>query len=256
MNKIASISLAVCLLCGCNRASSPYFDTDSTQNDLHTIAYLKSLGRGTSTPIRQAITVRGTVTANDRYGEFYKTIVIEDQSGGIEIAIDHTALGDIFPVNAQVTVYCNGLSLGDYGNKLLLGATPTSEYSVDRIALANINRYIRMVDIEPTSYTPAIIDISNVNSNYIDRYVRFENVRFLEAGEQWCETDPITGKLITTNRTIEDSQGARFVVRILDSSIYATEPIPQGTGSVNGIIDYFNGEYSLRISNFRVDFVD
>ena len=35
---------------------------------------------------------------------------------------------------------------------------------------------------------------------------------------------------------------------------YATEPVPQGTGSVYGIIDYFNGKYTLRIANREVDF--
>ena len=50
------------------------------------------------------------------------------------------------------------------------------------------------------------------------------------------------------------SHGTEFIVRTAGTCTYATEPVPQGTGSVYGIIDYFNGKYTLRIANREVDF--
>ena len=41
-------------------------------------------------------------------------------------------------------------------------------------------------------------------------------------------------------------QGARFPY---GPCRYAAEPLPSGNGSVQGILDYFNGEFSLRITN-------
>ena len=58
----------------------------------------------------------------------------------------------------------------------------------------------------------------------------------------------------TTERRIADHTGREFIVRTAGTCTYATEPVPQGTGSVYGIIDYFNGKYTLRIANREVDF--
>lgn len=59
---------------GCDRATEPR--PREEQPVRHTIAYLKSLCDGAeSRLVTREITVRGFITANDRYGEFYKSIV-------------------------------------------------------------------------------------------------------------------------------------------------------------------------------------
>lgn len=50
------------------------------------------------------------MTGNDLYGEFYKTLVVEDTSGGISIAVDATELYVDYPVGTAVTIHCNGCS--------------------------------------------------------------------------------------------------------------------------------------------------
>ncbi len=88
---------------------------------------------------------------------------------------------------------------------------------------------------------------------HTDTYVHFEGVRFVQQGN-WCDPDPETGRPATTERQIADASGREFTVRTAGTCTYATEPVPQGTGSVYGIIDYFNGKYTLRIANREVDF--
>ncbi|MEG2063628.1 MAG: DUF5689 domain-containing protein [Alistipes sp.] len=255
MKKIVRSNLWLCtfILLSCSSASELPFD-DTAEDSNCTIGYLKSLCHGTSTRITQDLTVHGIVTANDLLGEYRKTIVIEDADGGIEIAIDHPTLADDYPLNAELTVHCNGLALGDYGGKIQLGAIPTGEYSVDRIPRADIGRYIRHVEINSRRRRPTVRQFGEIGQRHIDTYTRFEGIRFHETDQLWCDSDPETGQMIATDRTIIDTHGATFRVRTLGSSQYATEPVPQGTGSVNGIIDYFNGEFTLRITNFEVDF--
>ena len=77
---------------------------------------------------------------------------------------------------------------------------------------------------------------------HTDTYVHFEGVRFVQQGN-WCDPDPETGRPATTERQIADASGREFTVRTAGTCTYATEPVPQGTGSVYGIIDYFNGKY-------------
>ncbi len=51
-----------------------------------------------------------------------------------------------------------------------------------------------------------------------------------------------------------DDGNDTLVVRTLPGCEYANEPLPAGRGSINGILDYFNGTYQLRIVNRELDF--
>ena len=86
--------------------------------------------------------------------------------------------------------------------------------------------------------------------------MRFEGVRFVEAGKPWCDTDPETGRTVTTEREIMDANGARFLVRTLGNCDYAEEPLPSRSGILGGVIDYFGGKYALRVTFREVVFSD
>ena len=45
-----------------------------------------------------------------------------------------------------------------------------------------------------------------------------------------------------------------LIVRFAASCTYAEEPAPAGTGTVSGVLDYFNGNYMLRITNRLMEF--
>ena len=79
-------------------------------------------------------------------------------------------------------------------------------------------------------------------------------MRFADAGKTWCDTDPETGRTVATERVIVDTRGRTFTVRTAATCAYAKEPVPWGTGSLYGIIDYFAGKYSLRVTNREAEF--
>lgn len=249
MKTIVYFSLLALLCASCDKAEK--LDADGGPDRTVTIAYLKTLCTQESVRITQDIAIRGVVTANDLYGEFDKTLVIEDATGGISIAADHSALADDYPLYADITVYCNSLTVTDYGGKIELGTTPEG-YGAGRIPQADLNRFLhRGTGGKPMR--PTVIEFSKVASDHIDTYVRFDGVHFISQGT-WCITHPMTGEPVTTEHTIADRQGRTFIVRVAATCNYAKEPIPVGTGSLCGIIDYFNGKYSLRIINREVEF--
>ena len=95
--RISLLTLPVLLTlpAGCDRATQPEF-TVRPPEPQNSVAYLKSLCDGkSSVAIAQDITIRGFVTANDLYGEFHRTIVVEDASGGISIAAEGSPLADL-----------------------------------------------------------------------------------------------------------------------------------------------------------------
>lgn len=248
-----SVVLALTALAGCDKASGLEFDDDTPQG-MVTIAALKSRCTGAQAAVTEDITVEGVVTGNDLYGEFYKTLVVEDTSGGISIAVDATELYVDYPVGTAVTIHCNGLFLCDYGGKVMLGTRPTDEYAgPGRIPQAEAALYLRRKQAETRPLRPRTFTFGEVDMRHTDTYVHFEGVRFVQQGN-WCDPDPETGRPATTERRIADHTGREFIVRTAGTCTYATEPVPQGTGSVYGIIDYFNGKYTLRIANREVDF--
>ena len=106
------------------------------------IAHLKSLCTKASVTLTRDIRLRCVVTANDHYGEFDRTLVVADASGGIEVAVDAADLYRDYPLGANLTLYCNGLALGDYGGKIQLGTTP-GDGGAGCIPREELARYIR-----------------------------------------------------------------------------------------------------------------
>uniref|UniRef100_UPI0027D9BDB3 DUF5689 domain-containing protein n=1 Tax=uncultured Alistipes sp. TaxID=538949 RepID=UPI0027D9BDB3 len=144
MKATAYIKLLLLLpIAACDRSTKLAYEDEPEK--VHTIVYLKSLCTENSVAVTRDITVKAVVTANDLYEEFFKTLVIEDSSGGITISIDRTDLADDYPVGAAVSLSCNGLRLGEYGGKIQIGSTPEpgGEYSVGRISQENLARYLR-----------------------------------------------------------------------------------------------------------------
>ena len=241
--------LLMFLAAACNTATEPRYPDDPDPETLHSIAYLKTLCAGkSSVTVTRDIVIRGFIVGNDLYGEFYKTIVVEDATGGISIAADLEPLAADYPWGSVLTVRCNGLSLYDYGGKILLGTTP-GENGVGRIPREELPRYLSVAPPDGEEMPRAtVLALTEVSQQHIDTRVRFDGVRFETSGT-WCDLDPETGRSVTTERTIIDAAGNRFTVRTAGTCLYAREPVPSGTGSLYGVIDYFAGKYTLHVTN-------
>ena len=219
------------------------------------VAYLKSLARSSSTVIADDIAITGYVAVNDLYGEYTKTIIVCDESGGMEIAVDSRTTATVFPVSARVTVHCSSLALGDYGGRIILGARPSGSYTVDRIAASDFGRYFLIDKSNPVAVAPVSISIDELTPEKIGRLVELRDVTFAEqAGSAWCDTDPETGEYLTTSRKAYDREGRYATVRTIADCLYRAEPVPSGYGTIHAVVEYFNGEYSLRIANHGIDF--
>ena len=66
--------------------------------------------------------IEGVVVADDSKDNFYKSIVIQDSTGGITIRLDGFGLYNFYPVGRKVFVKLKDLWLGDYAKMIQLGA--------------------------------------------------------------------------------------------------------------------------------------
>ena len=171
--RIAAILLSATLAGCADRAAGEYPDTPYGSVS---IAYLKTLARSASTVIADDIAITGYVAVNDLYGEYSATIVLCDESGGIEIAVDSRTTATLFPVSARVTVHCSSLALGNYGGRIILGARPTGSYTVDRIAASDFGRYFLIDKSRPAAVEPVRILIEELSPESIGRLVELRDV--------------------------------------------------------------------------------
>lgn len=212
------------------------------------IAHLKSLCMGEHYRITNDYIVRGVVVASDWLGELNRSVIIVDESGGLEIAIDIHNIGKHLPIYSEVEVFCNGMMLARVGGKIELGAAPTGDFPIDNIDEILLNRYIRVVgvyeDFAPSTKTFAEISVSDISN-----IVRFDNISICEEerGLSWCDFE--NDEAVTTYRTFVDKRGKTFAIRTLATCAYAGEEIPTEEISVIGAIDYSDNRYFLRIVN-------
>ncbi len=214
---------------------------DFTSNT--TIAQLKASYQGTLDSIAEDTIIQGIVVANDESGNFYKTIVIQDATGGIELKIDRYDMYTQFKVGQRIFIKCRGLYLGDYGELVQLGYIYGGD--IGRIPDILVDDHIFRDSLPGVAPTPINLTIPTLTPDYLSMLIQIDNVHFLEPGLAFSET---TG---TTNRTIVDENGNQLLLRTSNYASFAADIIPEGVGSIRGILSIFNGDYQFYIRDLN-----
>ena len=138
MRKIFSVlAVAVLAFSSCEEWDQ-VFTTDYGEADVYepvtmtpntTIAELKALYKTSPVKIDKNLIIGGQVVSEDRTGNIYKSLYIQDATGGIELKIGKSGLYNDYKLGQWVYVKCSGLTLGAYNGMLQLGyKDPTGEY--------------------------------------------------------------------------------------------------------------------------------
>ncbi|PIY04454.1 MAG: hypothetical protein COZ21_06595 [Bacteroidetes bacterium CG_4_10_14_3_um_filter_31_20] len=188
--------------------------------------------------------IQGIVSADDESGNIYKTLYLQDNTGGIQIAIDKTSLYTTYKKGQRVFVKLKGLYLGNYGELTQIGYTYGGE--IGRIPEVLINSHFFNDSLPGATPIPLDRTISSISGNDMNMLVRLKKVHFKEVGSVYAEVN------VSTNRTLLDSTEAVSI--ILRNSGYANfraELMPKGQGNIVGILSAYNGDYQFYIRNLN-----
>ena len=58
------------------------------------------------------------VVGNDKSGNIFKKIYVQDETGGYDIALDKSYTFNDFPIGQRLFITCQGMVVGDYGGLL------------------------------------------------------------------------------------------------------------------------------------------
>lgn len=243
------------MLAACRPASEvPKLDDDGRipgekEEQAVSIAFLKTLYKGAPVRITGEYLISGVVISNDYQGNFYKTLVVEDETGGIEIKLDLEGISRRFWVYSRVTVRCNGLWLGSYGGTLQLGTEPYDDYQTQFIPEGVAGEHIMGDNSFYGEMVPRTLEISELSTRDVSTFVAFDGVSFIaeEHGMSWAESDAETD----TDRHLVSTAGDTLTVRTSRYALFAEYILPEETGRVQGVLGYFNGNYQLVVHGHK-----
>lgn len=241
MKRILIISALALASCGtANLAPEPAGDAAVS------IAYLKTLWKGAPVKITGELRISGNVVSSDAAGNFYKTLVIDDGTGGIELKLDLEEIFRHYLIRSRVEVRCNGLWLGSYGGTLQLGAEPWDDLQAQYIPEPEIPLHCFAAGVPAEPVVPRQLDFRSIAPSHISTYVCFDGVQFIneETGLSWAETDS-GDESAGTDRHLVDFAGDTLAVRTSRYALFAHKTLPAGNGYIEGILNYFNGSYRL-----------
>ncbi|MDR1199793.1 MAG: DUF5689 domain-containing protein [Prevotellaceae bacterium] len=200
------------------------------------IADLKAMYQNSTVEITTDLIVDGYVCSSDREGNIFKTLYIQDETGGLPIVIDQSNINNSYRVGRKVLIKLKGLYLGSYSGLIQLGMEPEAgEASPSRIPSTVVSDYIvkdyEVAEIEPETVT--ISEIAN-RDELIGKLIRINDVQFATPDATYATSDA------NTNRTIENRDGQTIILRNSSYATFALLPLPAGSGSLTAVLSLYS----------------
>ena len=230
-----------------------------------TIAELKDkyrdtiMNNGVVVEITDDWNIAGTVIADDKSGNFYKSIVIDDGTAGISIRIDRSDYFREFPIGRRIFIKLRNLVIGEYGAMLQIGGyidlTDPTQPEAATIPNTLIDSYVfpgvSSLPVIPTTVT--LNDLVNDMDFYQNRLVKLEDVEFQisDTGSTYADSEnQLYGELFVTT-----CSGEVIMVRSSGYATFANENVPDLNGTITAVFTEYNGTPQLLIRDtYDVDF--
>ncbi|GFD71583.1 hypothetical protein KUL113_10030 [Tenacibaculum sp. KUL113] len=234
----------------------PTIGPDKQYENLKSLDEVIAQYNGNIVEFNDDTTIFGYVVSDDREGNFYKELVIQDKpenpTVGVVIKIDDANLGARYNIGRKIYVKLKGLALSKPYSAFEIGIKGTGNRT-DRISandyISKIDRSSEIVDIIPTTLT-----IGELTENQINTLVKIENLQSETKGLQYAypEDNSYITRTMTSCETFEkiDISTSKFVS-------FKEYYIPDNKGSITAILDEFAGNYQLVLRNTNdINFTD
>jgi hypothetical protein len=220
--------------------------------------------------------IRARVSGNDESGNIYKTMYIQDNTGGIVLGVNLTGLFSKFRVGQEVIIELDSLGVGKYAGSWQIGSAKPSIYrhpyngtetkQMDRMTASEFYRHVFRNGspdaglLPPKLYTGSLA-VADITDDIAGTLIRLDDVNFIagDVGKQFAplgaDGKPVSGVNVTLQI---GSQQA--VVRTSGYANFAADLVPNGTGSIVCMLTvYKRGQNTatqlvLRDRNDLIDF--
>jgi DNA/RNA endonuclease YhcR with UshA esterase domain len=195
--------------------------------------------------------MRGIVTADDESGNIYKSIYIQDETAGICLSLDQVNIYTYMPRGQEVIIEMQGMWLGKYLGAYQVGDSTTHfqyGYQMGRYDWTKelVKKHFYTNDYPDLTKVPAPKEIESAGEILSTDYgmlVKLKNVTFPDAEggklKSWSTSEQ------TENRKVVFADGSQIIVRTSGYSNFYADYIPEGVGTITGIVSVYNGTVQL-----------
>lgn len=197
--------------------------------------------------------IEGVVSCDDKSGNYYQQIAIQDSTGGVLLRLAGSNHYNNYPVGRKLLVKLKGLYLGQYGGTLQFGGGVDSGYiNQGGVTLLASNLQDQHILKGPLNQplVPKEVTVSQLSTLLQDRYV---STLIKLVGYEFSSGDRSKNYAddnASGNRTIQDCSNLaanKITLRSSNYANFATLPVPQGNGEIVAIYSYFGSTKQLTI---------
>ena len=200
-------------------------------------------------------TISGIVTADDHSGNFYKQIVIQDTTAGINVSVANTYLYNAYPIGRKVYIKLRGLILINYkGTPELVYTVGAGASSVAGIPPTLEDSFIVKASF-PNTVTPVelrLTDMTGFPYPYLNMLVKLDDMQFDTTSLNLAYAQP-SGVAISTTRTLDGcvggGTGSTGSISLYNSGYasFYNATVPSGYGSITGILTLYGSTTQFQI---------
>ncbi len=231
-----SAALMAALLVGCyDSFDDSTLGSTSQEQELipnSTIGNLHSMLISERLDIMEQIIVEGTVTANDKSGNIYKSFFIENNGYALEVLEGQYDLHATRPVGLRVVLMLEDLSIARYNGVVRVGlkAVDYSYYTLDYLeSQALIDQHIFSYE-STTTPEARKVSIGELTSDMCGSIIEIEGLIHVPASD---DLQPYTWE---GYECFEDDQGERIWSNTSSYANFATETIPSQSVAIKGVV--------------------
>lgn len=197
--------------------------------------------------VKEDEVIHGRVVSSDATGNIYKSLYIQDETGGISISINGSSLYNTYRVGQEIVIPMKNLYVGKYNGQQQLGYPQYYEKSkVWEASFMPLAQWQAVAELNglpnPSKIDTVACNIADLKTNaeslkkWQGRLVKISGVKFQDADG----TATFAKSDASTNRNIVDEQGGTLVVRNSNYATFRAAMLPMGKGDVVGVLSYYN----------------
>ena len=239
INRVSDLNMKGARLDG----TTPSCTFNTTGKTMKTVAEVKAYFSGTLAQIPDNAYLKAQVTANDKTGNLFKYIYVEDKTGGIRVNIDMASLyaDPRFFVGKQVLINLKDLYVGSVNTEVQLGGFFNG--NVGRVLANDVYKHF----FPTTDFTEVVATektIAGLTDADVGRWIKIKDLQFIndDLGESYAGAS-------NTSRTLEDCSGAKISLTTSSFANFASRQIDSGKGDLYGVLTKYNGKYEVWITN-------
>ncbi len=244
------LSILVLMSIQCNKKfdTPPEYNGPDLQPNLSISALRAMHFMGNFDHIVNDYIIEGIVVADDSKDNFYKSIIMQDSTGGITIRLDGTGLYNDYPVGRKLAIKLNGLWMGDYARMIQLGAGVDRSDSlfpqIAPIPVPLFDRFLIKKSLQ-NAIVPKTIRIDQLNDSLQSCLIKIDNLEFAVADTGKPYADVINK--LSDNTIVKACSGGSAYIRTSGFARFAGIKTPRGNGSLTAIYSVFKTDKQLMI---------